>query len=83
MSQPKTVNISLMGKTGDGKSSLGNLIFHLLGGDPNRTPFSESSSTHSHTRESQPVVINNVKITDHPGKRRRKKKTCTTDTYRP
>eukprot|EP00981_Chlorochromonas_danica_P009436 scaffold2692_cov135-Ochromonas_danica.AAC.1 len=67
MSLSKMVNISLMGRTGAGKSSLGNLIFHLLGGDPNRTPFSESSSTHSHTRESQSVVVNNVKITDHPG----------------
>eukprot|EP01039_Chlorochromonas_danica_P008819 gene8819-biopygen4488 len=62
-----TINVSLVGRTGDGKSTFANLLYRLLGGDPNKAPFSESSSVNSHTHQPQSVLIQDLKITDHPG----------------
>eukprot|EP00981_Chlorochromonas_danica_P004513 scaffold911_cov162-Ochromonas_danica.AAC.16 len=61
------INISLVGRTGDGKSTFGNLLYRLMGGDPDKCPFSESPSANSHTHQPQSVIVQDLKITDHPG----------------
>jgi hypothetical protein len=56
----------LLGRTGDGKSSLANLIAKFLGykGDG---PFGEGKSAASHTHDPQSIVVGNIKLTDTPG----------------
>jgi GTP-binding protein EngB required for normal cell division len=58
--------IAILGRTGDGKSSFGNLLAALLG-HSGRAPFSEGSSSFSHTADPSWIVIGDTMIVDLPG----------------
>ena len=59
-------SISLLGRTGDGKSSFANLIalfYNYLG----EKPFEEGHSIHSHTIDPKTITVGDFQITDNPG----------------